>query len=346
MFKVALWGANGMAGGEMLRLLAGHPEMEVVAAVSRSKAGSPLWHSHPHLRREYSQQLFVTPEEAFEIDSDLAFLALPHGSSWPVILEYMEKGVRVVDLSADARLKDPEDYEKWYDKPHQAPGILEKTVYGLPELHREAIQNAMLVSGVGCNASCSILGLYPLAVQGLISEARLDLRVGSSEGGANPTKGSHHPYRDRTLRVYEPFRHRHLAEIIQELEMSEEKFTMTMTAAPIVRGVQMLAQVRLSRKVREGEIWKAYRGYYAEEPFVSLCPAKPSHLRLPDPRFVVGSNRAMVGFALHGDSERLIVVSAIDNLLKGAAGSALQSANLMLGLRETQGLEMLPLYPV
>ncbi|MBN1332234.1 MAG: N-acetyl-gamma-glutamyl-phosphate reductase [Synergistales bacterium] len=346
MYRVVLWGANGMAGGEMLRLIAGHPDLELVAAVSRSKAGSPIWHVHPHLRQEYSQDVFINPEEAFQREADLVFLALPHGSSWQVILPYLEKGVKVVDLSADARLKDPDDYIRWYEKSHGAPEILTESVYGLPELHREEIRNARLVSGVGCNATCSIIGLYPLAFEGLIAEARLDLRVGSSEGGASPTRGSHHPYRDRTLRVYEPFRHRHLAEIIQELKMPEQAFTMTMTAASIVRGVQMLGQIRLTRKLREAELWKVYRRYFAEEPFVSLCPAKPSHLRFPDPRFVVGSNRAMTGFALHEDSERLIVVTAIDNLLKGAAGSALQSANLMLGLDEKQGLEMVPLYPV
>lgn len=345
MFKAIVWGASGMAGGELLRLLAGHPGLELEAAVSRGRAGQPLWHVHPHLRQDFPQEAFILPEEALKRECDIVFLALPHGSSWPVIEKYLAGGVKVVDLSADVRLSDPEDYVKWYGAPHRAPHLLEKSVYGLPELHRESIRGASLVSGVGCNASCSILGLFPLAKEGLLGDARLELRVGSSEAGATPTAGSHHPYRSRTLRVYEPFRHRHMAEIIQELDMPEDIFTMTMTAAGMVRGVQMLAQVRLSRKIREGDLWKAYRKYYGAEPFLNLCPARPSHLRLPDPRLVLGSNRALTGFCLHEDGQRLLVVSAIDNLMKGASGTAVQCANLMLGMEETAGLDMRPIYP-
>ena len=345
MFRIIVWGANGMAGGELLRLLAGHPELKLEGAVSRSRAGQPVWHVHPHLRQDFPSETFIAPEEALGRDSHLVFLALPHGNSWPVIEQYLKKKVKVVDLSADVRLSNPGDYVKWYGSIHGAPHLLERSVYGLPEVHREEIRGADLVSGVGCNASCSILGLFPLAREGLLEDARLELRVGSSEGGSHPNTGSHHPYRSRTLRVYEPFRHRHLAEIIQELKTPEELFTMTMTAAGIVRGVQMLAQVRLSRNVKESELWKIYRKYYKGEPFLNLSPARPSHLRLPDPRLVMGSNRVLTGFSLHDDGYRLIVVSAIDNLMKGASGSALQCANLMLGLEETSGLEMRPLYP-
>jgi N-acetyl-gamma-glutamyl-phosphate/LysW-gamma-L-alpha-aminoadipyl-6-phosphate reductase len=150
------------------------------------------------------------------------------------------------------------------------------------------------------------------------------------------------------MRVYEAFRHRHLAEVAQECGLPASIFTMTMTAAPMVRGVQMLAQVRLSRKMKEPELWKAYRAGMSargEQPFWALCPARPTHLRLPDPRLVLGSNRALVGFSLHEDGERLLVVSAIDNLMKGAAGTAVQCANLMLGVPETAGLTMKPVYP-
>lgn len=345
MFKAVIWGANGMAGGELLRLLGGHPEIIVEGAVSRSRVGQPLWHVHPHLRTDFPSDTFISPEDALNKDCDLVFLALPHGTSWPVIEKYISTNARIVDLSADLRLKEAADYIKWYGAPHGAPELLKKSVYGLPEIHREEIRSAQVVSGVGCNASCSILGLFPLAKEGLLEDVRLELRVGSSEAGANPSIGSHHPYRSRTLRVYEPFRHRHLAEIIQELEVPEDVFTMTMTAAGFVRGVQMLAQIKLSKKVKESDLWKVYRKYYKDEPFMNLCPARPSHLRLPDPRLVMGSNRVLTGFSLHSDGSRLIVVSAIDNLMKGASGSALQCANLMLGLDETCGLDMRPVYP-
>jgi N-acetyl-gamma-glutamyl-phosphate/LysW-gamma-L-alpha-aminoadipyl-6-phosphate reductase len=334
-----------MAGGEVLRILAGHPCVEVVAAVSRSRAAQPVWTIHPHLRPDYPETVFVTPGEAFSIETDVAFLALPHGASWATIREYRKRGVKVADLSADVRLRDLAAYKEWYGQDHPAPELVDEAVYGLPELHREELKRTSLASGVGCNAACAILGLAPLAKAGLIADARMELRVGSSEAGATPSQGGHHPYRDRTLRVYEAFRHRHLAEVVQECALDASIFTMTMTAAPVVRGVQMLAQVRLSRQVREPELWRTFRAEAAGQPFWSLSPARPAHLRLPDPRLVMGSNRALTGFALHDDGERLLVVSAIDNLMKGAAGTAVQCANLMLGLKETEGLTMRPVYP-
>ena len=204
---------------------------------------------------------FITPEEALGLPLDafeVVFSALPHGASWKIIKEYRARGVKVADLSADARLKDTAMYEEWYGAPHPAPELMEEAVYDLPELHREELKKASLASGVGCNAACAILGLAPLAKAGLIAEARIELRVGSSEAGGAPSQGGHHPYRDRTLRVYEAFRHRHLAEVIQECGLAASVLTMTMTAAPIVRGVQMLAQVRLTRKVKEPEIGRAH----------------------------------------------------------------------------------------
>ncbi|MDR1977897.1 MAG: N-acetyl-gamma-glutamyl-phosphate reductase [Synergistaceae bacterium] len=345
MLKAITWGANGMAGGEVLRILAGHPNIELTAAVSRSKATQPVWTVHPHLRPDFPEMTFVAPEEALSMEADIVFLALPHKASWATIKEYRKQGVKVADLSADVRLKDMAAYKEWYGQEHPAPELMEEAVYGLPELHREELRGASLASGVGCNATCATLGLAPLARAGLILDARMELRVGSSEAGAAPSQGGHHPYRDRTMRVYEPFRHRHLAEVIQECGLPASAFTMTMTAAPLVRGVQMLAQVRLSRKAKEPELWKAYRAAMERQPFWALSPARPGHLRLPDPRLVLGSNRALVGFSLHEDGERLLVVSAIDNLMKGAAGTAVQCANLMLGLDETAGLTMKPVYP-
>lgn len=334
-----------MAGGEVLRILAGHPDIEVVGAVSRSRATQPVWTIHPHLRPDFPEMTFIAPEEALSVEADVVFLALPHKASWATIKEYRKRGVKVADLSADVRLRDMAMYREWYGQDHPAPELMDEAVYGLPELHREELKKTSLASGVGCNATAAILGLAPLARAGLIAEARMELRVGSSEAGAAPSQGGHHPYRDRTLRVYEPFRHRHLAEVVQECGLDASVFTMTMTAAPIVRGVQMLAQVRLTRKTKEPEIWKAYRTAMGEQPFWSLSPARPAHLRLPDPRMVLGSNRALTGFSLHEDGERLLVVSAIDNLMKGAAGTAVQCANLMLGLDETAGLTMRPVYP-
>ena len=343
--RALVFGAGGMAGGEVLRLLAGHPSIRAEWVVSRSRAGSPLWNVHPHLRASFPDLAFITPDEASDLAPDIVFLALPHGASFPWIRRFLDRGVKVADLSADVRLSDMKAHERWYGAAHPDPELATQRVYGLPELHRDALAGASLASGVGCNATCAILGLFPLARAGLVEDVRMELRVGSSEGGAEPSQGGHHPYRTNVLRVIEPFRHRHLAEVIQETGIPEERLLMTVTAVPVVRGVQMFAQVTLSKKCRESEIWSAYRKAFEGQPFLSLCPARPAHLRFPDPRLVLGSNRCMVGFALEGDGRRLVLVSAIDNLMKGAAGSAVQCANIMLGLGETEGLAMIPVYP-
>lgn len=279
------------------------------------------------------------------MEATLSFLALPHRASAQRAKTLLEKGQKVVDLSADFRLRTEKDYEQWYGAGHPCPEFLSEAAYGLPELHREKIANARLVSGVGCNATAAICALLPAARAGLIEDARIECRVGSSEGGAAGGEGSAHPLRSRTLRVVSPFEHRHMAEIIQELGLPAKRFTMGVTAVELVRGIQCVAHITLSEKVREADLWKLYRSTWGEETFISVTPAKPAHLRIPDPRFVLGSNRVLVGFALADDGRRMIAASALDNLMKGAAGSAVQCANLMTGLDETTGLDMMPVYP-
>lgn len=343
--SVTIWGATGFTGGELLRILACHPQMEVVGAVSRSSAGTPVGAVHPHLRHAYPDTAFISPEQGEALTADLAFLALPHRASAVRAKTLLEAGQKAVDLSADFRLRTAKEYEDWYGVEHPCPELLGEAVYGLPELHRGEMPGARIVSGVGCNATAAICALLPLAKAGLIEDARIECRVGSSEGGAAGGEGSAHPLRSRTLRVVTPFEHRHMAEIIQELDLPREKFTMGVTAVELVRGIQCVAHVTLSQKLREADVWKLYRSAWAGEPFVSTTPAKPAHLRIPDPRFVLGSNRVLVGFALAADGRRMIAASALDNLMKGAAGSAVQSANLMTGLDETLGLQMMPVYP-
>lgn len=342
---VSIWGATGFAGGELLRIFARHPRFEVAGAISRSKAGTPIGAVHPHLRHVYGEMNFISPEDAAAIAPALAFLALPHRASASEAVRRLAANERVIDLSADFRLKSAEAYREWYKVEHPAPELLSEAVYGLPELHRDQMRGARLISGVGCNATASITALLPLARAGLIEEARIECRAGSSEGGANPDAGSAHAMRSRSLRVVSPFLHRHMAEASQELSLPLENFTMGITAVELVRGIQCVAHVKLSRAVREAEIWKLWRATWAGEPFVSFTPAKPAHFRIPDPRFVLGSNRVLTGFMLAEDGRRMIAASAIDNLMKGAAGSAVQCANLMFGLPETDGLDMMPVYP-
>ena len=344
-FRVAVWGATGLTGGELLRLVAGHPGMELACAVSRGRAGQPLGGTHPHLRHAYPSRAFVSPEEGRETQADLAFLALPHGASAEEAARCLAQGQKVVDLSADFRLGDPEAHRRWYGAEAPEPGLRGRRVYGLPELHREALRGADLVSGVGCNATAAILALLPLARAGVLEEARVECRVGSSEGGASGDEGSHHPWRSRALRVVTPFAHRHLGELCQELGLEEERLTLGVTAVELVRGVQCLVHGTLSRPMGESDLWRLYRGAYGGEPFVDLCPARPAHQRIPDPRHVLGSNRVRVGFALAEGGRRILAASALDNLMKGAAGTAVQGANLALGLPETRGLDMLPVFP-
>lgn len=343
--RTTIWGATGLTGGELLRILAAHPEMEVVSAISHSKAGAAVGMAHPHLRHAYPDMMFISPEQGLELKTDLAFLALPHRASAVRARTLLDMGQKVVDLSADFRLANAEKYLEWYDAEHPCPELLTEAVYGLPELHREEMAGARLISGVGCNAASAITALLPAARAGLIEDARIECRVGSSEGGAYGDEGSSHPLRSRALRIVSPFEHRHMAELMQELELPKDKFTMGITAVELVRGIQCIAHVRLNSAVREQDLWKLYRAAWNKEAFVSLTPARPAHMRIPDPRFVIGSNRVLVGFALAADGRRMIAASALDNLMKGAAGSAVQSANIMMGLEETSGLNMMPLYP-
>lgn len=344
-FSVIIWGATGFAGGELLRLLARHPDFEVIGVVSRSKAGTTVGAVHPHLRHVYNDLAFISPEDAKSIKADISFLALPHRAAANTAAERLALGERVVDLSADFRLHSAEEYKKWYGIDHPQSTLLAEAVYGLPELHRAEMASARLISGVGCNATATITALLPIAKAGLIEEARIECRVGSSEAGANADEGSAHSMRARALRVVTPFVHRHMAEVVQELALPIEKFTMGVTAVELVRGIQCMAHVTLNKQVREADIWKLYRAAWKNESFVSFTPAKPAHFRIPDPRFVIGSNRVLTGFMLADDGRRILCASAIDNLIKGAAGSAIQSANIMFGIEETTGLDMMPVYP-
>ncbi|EHM10480.1 N-acetyl-gamma-glutamyl-phosphate reductase, common form [Thermanaerovibrio velox DSM 12556] len=350
MHRVAVMGAAGLAGGELLRILCQHPHLEVSLICSSSSEGQPVRSSHPHLAYAYRSRTFVSPEAVLEGEWDLIFLALPHGKSAPWVeglMPLVEGGRRIVDLSGDFRLRDPREHEIWYGK-HPCPQFLGSFVYGLPELNREKIASARLVSGVGCNATGVLLCLYPLVSSPLwanVLDVNVECRAGSSEGGSRPSEGGMHVFRSRAMRLVSPFVHRHMAEVVQELNIPAQSLSMTLTAVEAVRGVQCLAHVRFKDPVSEADLWRACRGAFGSEPFVDLCPARPVHLRIPDPKLVLGSNRAMVGFVLDRTGRRLLIGSGIDNLMKGAAGTAVQCANLMLGLPEDEGLAMPPVYP-
>lgn len=338
--RASIIGASGYTGGELLRLLLAHPAVEVVQATSRSRCGEPIHRAHPNLRG-HTDLLFTSPEEREACD--IAFVCLPHGAAAPVVRDMLDRARLVVDLSADFRLRDPAAYRKWYGEEHPAPDLLEQAVYGLPEISRDRLRNARLISGVGCNATAMTLALLPLARAGLIERVIADVKVGSSEAGAEESASSHHPIRSRAVRTYSPSGHRHLAEVEQAL--APISIDATVTAVEMVRGALCTAHVIPNRAVEAKELWRLYRGAYGEEPFVRIVCERGGLHRLPDPRALVGSNHADVGFAVDEASGRIVALAAIDNLVKGAAGSAVQSMNIALGLPERQGLEFPGLHP-
>lgn len=348
--SVGVIGASGYVGGELLRLLLNHPKVEVKVATSRQHAGEYIYRVHPNLRGLTKLQFTGEDPERVGGKVDLVFLALPHKVSLKVVPKLVEMGVPIIDMSADFRLKDPEKYKIWYGYEHPYPDLLKKFVYGLPELHRDELKNAKYVAVPGCMATSAILGLAPVAKAGLIDEKIIvDAKIGSSGAGGKPSLATHFSERFGVIRVYKPVGHRHTGEIEQELEyVSKKKFKVGMTAhaVNIVRGILTTSHTFLTEDVEEITVWKTYRSMYGEEPFIRIIKDKKGLYRYPDPKIIIGANFADVGFELDLHIRRLVVISAIDNLVKGAAGNAIQSMNLMFGFNETEGLRIPALHPV
>lgn len=350
--SVSILGASGYAGGELLRLLLDHPHVQVAQVTSERNAGSFVHFTHPNLRGR-TKLKFVS---AAELDPcDLLVVGLPHGGAMNRIAEFADLADRVIDLSADFRLQDPQAYVDWYGKEHTASSWLGKFVYGLPELFRQQIRNARYVSGVGCNATATILAVWPLFAAGLADPQRdliCEVKVGSSEGGNKAGDSTHHPERARAMRSFAPTGHRHTAELLQALEQADaDDYSgvdahMSATAIDNVRGVLATAHVFVKEGVGERDLWRAYRQTYRDEPFVRIVKENTGIYRYPEPKILSGSNYADVGFELDKRTGRVVALCAIDNLVKGAAGSALQSLNLMCGWDETTGLGFAGLHPI
>ncbi len=344
MTTVSIVGASGYAGGELLRLLLSHRQVMVAQVTSERYAGKFVHTVHPNLRGQTSLTFSRMDDLA---PCDLLFLALPHGEASGRIAQFADLAERIVDLSADFRLRDPVAYEKWYGKPHPSPAWLERFVYGLPEANREAIRSARYISGVGCNATASNLALLPFVRAGLVDEDRpivVDLKVGSSEGGNKAGLASHHPERSGVVRSFAPTGHRHTVEVRQVTGLAG--VYLSVTAVEMVRGVLATAHVWPTRSLSERDLWRAFRQAYNDEPFVRIIHERSGIHRHPEPKIVTGSNYADVGFALDETGERVVALCALDNLMKGAAGTAVQCMNLMMGWPETAGLEFPGLHPL
>ncbi len=342
---VSIVGASGYAGGELLRLLLDHPKVRVQQATSERYAGQPVYFVHPNLRGRTDLR-FVRLADLKPCD--LLFIALPHGLVAPKIEGFASVAERLIDLSADFRLRDPSDYPRWYGWEHPAPEWLPRFVYGLPEFHRGELRSARYVSGVGCNATVVNLALWPLYRAGVVERAVVEVKVGSSEGGAEPNPASHHPERCHAVRSYAPAGHRHMAELIQELTVDgcRPEIYLSITSVELVRGALATAHCFLTGDLSQREVWQRYRQAYGGEPFIRLVKTAQGIYRYPEPKILTGSNYCDIGFAQESGTRRLVVIAAIDNLMKGAAGTAVQAMNLMAGFPETTGLEFPGLHPI
>lgn len=344
---VAVVGAGGFAGGEFLRLALGHPRLRVVQVTSERHAGDPVPLVHPHLRGV--TRLRFEPLSALRA-ADVVVAGLPHGVLAGRLDEIAERAGVLVDLSADFRLRDPALYERWYGAAHPRPELLGSFAYANPELDRVApggprLPGAARIAGAGCIATAAVLALLPLVRGGLLArrEVVLEAKVGSSAAGRRPTEAGHHPLRAGVVRTYAPVGHRHTAELHQAFPGLAAH--LTASAVERVRGVMVTAHAWLHDGSAEGDVRAALEDAYADEPFVRIVAARRGPHRVPDPRVLDGSNWCDLGFALDRDTGRLVVMSAIDNLVKGTAGHALQALNLACGWDEREGLTFPGLFP-
>jgi len=364
--RVGIVGGSGFAGGTLLQLLLMHGNVEVTMVTSRSLVGKYVSSVHPNLRSIGKNLKFeLLKNETIKEKCDYVFLAIPHGTSHTSTPELIKTGVKIIDLSADFRIKNPKEYEQYYS-PHQALDLLAKptTVYGMPELHREQIKNANLVAVPGCHASSAIYALAPLVKEGFIETDRIivDSQTGSSGSGHEVSEATHHPFRENSIRPYGMTGHRHTPEIEQELgcaahnmkyEATDEegknaiKVGFSAHGANIIRGILSTSQVFIKPglELDEKTVIKAYRNFYKDEPFVRFIKQSTGIFQLPDPKLIGGTNYADVGFELDHHIKRIVALCALDNLVKGAAGNAVQCLNIMAGFKETQGLEFPGLFP-
>lgn len=342
MITVSIVGGSGYTGGELLRLLLGHPGVTVRQVTSERFAGKLVHRVHPNLRKATTLRFSALEELA---RADVLFLALPHGRAMAQIDRFRELAPTLIDLSADFRLDEPDAYRRWYGHDHARPELMGEFVYGIPELNRERLATARLATGAGCNATATILALRPLFRRGLVERAVVEVKAGSSEAGNAASDASHHPERSGAVRSYKPTGHRHVAEMHQVLGL-EAPIHFSATSIEMVRGILATAHVFLAERISEKDVWKMYREDYGSERFIRIVKERSGIYRYPEPKLLAGTNYCDIGFELDAHAERLVVISAIDNLMKGAAGQALQCFNIMQGFAEDTALAFTGLHPV
>jgi len=343
--RVGVIGATGYTGVELLRLLLLHPKVEVTVLTSQKYAGVEIGQVFPSLTKYLQLKCEELSVDQISKKTDFIFTAVPHKTAMETVPLFYGQGKRVVDLSADFRFKDPALYERWYQK-HSCPELLPESVYGLPELHREEIKNAKIVGNPGCYPTGALIGLIPLLKIGMMSYENIiiDSKSGVSGAGRDVVLGSLFCEVNEGVKAYNIFKHRHLPEIEQELsQLVRKKITVTFIPhlIPMDRGILTTLYVNFSKEVKTEDVLNAFQESYKKEPFVRIYPRG----KVPNTKDVRGSNYCDIGVEVNEADGRAVIITAIDNLVKGASGEAVQNMNIMLGYPETMGLDVVPLFP-
>lgn len=336
MIDVAIIGASGYTGGELLRFLKNHENVNIKAATSRQYNGIYVSKIHPHLRGEDLKFKDVAPEK---IDADLVFTATPHGASMDIVPDLIERDIKVVDLSGDYRFDDISIYEKWYGLEHAAPL---DAVYGLPEVYRAKIKDSKLVANPGCFPTGGILASIPLAKEKLVDAVIIDSKTGVSGGGIKPAPAFHYPNCSDNVIPYAVTNHRHMPEIQQEVaKFGDVKVSFTPHLVPVIRGIITTVHTFLNEDVTTDYVKDIYDAFYESEPFVRVLDTD----EIPRLSAVRGSNYCDIGSFQIDENGRIVVISAIDNLVKGASGQAIQNMNIMYGFDEKESIDVTGLHP-
>ncbi|OED30150.1 N-acetyl-gamma-glutamyl-phosphate reductase [Methanosphaera sp. WGK6] len=337
---VAIIGASGYTGGELMRILLRHPKVNITTVTSRKNEGENVSNLHPNLE---DVDLEFTNPETSDVDADVVFSALPHGASMKLVPDYLNNGSKVIDLSGDFRFSDVNVYEKWYGIKHLHPEL--NAVFGLPEINREQIKDANLIANPGCFPTGAILSSLPIVENQLVDRIILDSKSGVSGAGVKPNANTHYPTCSDNIKPYSIANHRHTPEIREQLRNfgdKKVKVSFTPHLVPVIRGIITTNHsFLLKNDVSADDVYNLYKEYYNDEPFVKVLKDN----KIPLLASVRGSNYCQIGGISLDDENQLVVISAIDNLVKGASGQAIQNMNIMFGFNETEGLKELGLYP-
>ena len=343
--KVSVIGTTGYGGVELLRILERHPVFHI-QSIHSSRGEAPLWQEYPHLYQINDQQLESIEPEKIAEKADLVFLATPSGISGQLAAQFAEMNIKVIDLSGDLRIKDRNEYTKWYKHEAAPQQVINKAVYGLSEWNHAQIANAEWISNPGCYSTATLLGLAPIIIEDLMDPASIivDAKSGTSGAGRKPSRMNMLSEMSENFKIYKVNEHQHIPEIEQQLLIWNERvkpITFSTHLLPISRGIMATIYVQLQKEKNISELYEIFQEHYRNSPFIRIRPQG----HYPSVKEVWGSNYCDIGLNLDQRTGRLTIVSVIDNLMKGAAGQAVQNANIMNGLDESTGINFIPLYP-